>query len=144
MPNAAGAQRSTSDRRSCPCSKVSFARSTRTWVLSGKQRVTGCSSTSVPPHVNGARKPCTAWRRPSNSACSCFVLPADAMTSCPSLFPYSSVRVKSRLAVGDLPQLRLRQVFSTLSRIVRSEEHTSELQSPFHLVCRLLLEKKSF
>src|SRR6267143_1374964 len=26
--------------------------------------------------------------------------------------------------------------------IARSEEHTSELQSPFHLVCRLLLEKK--
>src|SRR5690348_17837425 len=27
-------------------------------------------------------------------------------------------------------------------RDVRSEEHTSELQSPVHLVCRLLLEKK--
>src|SRR5689334_23586752 len=27
-------------------------------------------------------------------------------------------------------------------RVVRSEEHTSELQSQFHLVCRLLLEKK--
>src|SRR5438309_6853550 len=26
--------------------------------------------------------------------------------------------------------------------IIRSEEHTSELQSQFHLVCRLLLEKK--
>src|SRR5258708_20411729 len=30
----------------------------------------------------------------------------------------------------------------TLADIVRSEEHTSELQSPDHLVCRLLLEKK--
>src|SRR5438876_6701276 len=27
--------------------------------------------------------------------------------------------------------------------IARSEEHTSELQSPVHLVCRLLLEKKN-
>src|SRR5438876_6534712 len=27
-------------------------------------------------------------------------------------------------------------------RAARSEEHTSELQSPVHLVCRLLLEKK--
>src|SRR2546429_6708974 len=27
-------------------------------------------------------------------------------------------------------------------RARRSEEHTSELQSPLHLVCRLLLEKK--
>src|SRR5258708_21245445 len=26
----------------------------------------------------------------------------------------------------------------------RSEEHTSELQSPDHLVCRLLLEKKKY
>src|SRR5438876_8348856 len=26
----------------------------------------------------------------------------------------------------------------------RSEEHTSELQSPVHLVCRLLLEKKQY
>src|SRR5207244_11658489 len=26
----------------------------------------------------------------------------------------------------------------------RSEEHTSELQSPDHLVCRLLLEKKNY
>src|SRR5207244_6806351 len=36
---------------------------------------------------------------------------------------------------------------STVRRIVnmtaRSEEHTSELQSPDHLVCRLLLEKKN-
>src|SRR5258708_26432830 len=30
----------------------------------------------------------------------------------------------------------------TRPMIVRSEEHTSELQSPDHLVCRLLLEKK--
>src|SRR5258708_27583777 len=28
-------------------------------------------------------------------------------------------------------------------RVVRSEEHTSELQSPDHLVCRLLLETKT-
>src|SRR5207244_11647634 len=31
---------------------------------------------------------------------------------------------------------------SSPSRSERSEEHTSELQSPDHLVCRLLLEKK--
>src|SRR5258708_18210401 len=28
-------------------------------------------------------------------------------------------------------------------RVERSEEHTSELQSPDHIVCRLLLEKKN-
>src|SRR5947208_12923682 len=31
----------------------------------------------------------------------------------------------------------------SLTRMQRSEEHTSELQSPDHLVCRLLLEKKN-
>src|SRR5579862_10003967 len=49
------------------------------------------------------------------------------------------------LAAGDL-----RQQFDMVGPIVnpfgptmsnRSEEHTSELQSQFHLVCRLLLEK---
>src|SRR5256885_7039630 len=30
------------------------------------------------------------------------------------------------------------------SVIIRSEEHTSELQSPCNLVCRLLLEKKNY
>src|SRR5258708_15286481 len=32
---------------------------------------------------------------------------------------------------------------TSVSGCVRSEEHTSELQSPDHLVCRLLLEKKN-
>src|SRR5438876_4952263 len=31
---------------------------------------------------------------------------------------------------------------AVITRDHRSEEHTSELQSPVHLVCRLLLEKK--
>src|SRR2546429_6378906 len=33
-------------------------------------------------------------------------------------------------------------VESSAARMTRSEEHTSELQSRLHLVCRLLLEKK--
>src|SRR5690348_17670831 len=33
------------------------------------------------------------------------------------------------------------QKFAPTSIAIRSEEHTSELQSPVHLVCRLLLEK---
>src|SRR2546426_12785904 len=35
-----------------------------------------------------------------------------------------------------------RQRVDPLEAVVRSEEHTSELQSPCNLVCRLLLEKK--
>src|SRR5207244_13371697 len=34
-------------------------------------------------------------------------------------------------------------VFGVIMLVGRSEEHTSELQSPDHLVCRLLLEKKN-
>src|SRR2546426_8368999 len=39
-----------------------------------------------------------------------------------------------------LPQLR--EIGVGEGRLNRSEEHTSELQSPCNLVCRLLLEKK--
>src|SRR5690348_17467278 len=35
------------------------------------------------------------------------------------------------------------QRLPAVERSARSEEHTSELQSPVHLVCRLLLEKKN-
>src|SRR5258708_27354597 len=37
---------------------------------------------------------------------------------------------------------RTLEVTDCENNVVRSEEHTSELQSPDHLVCRLLLEKK--
>src|SRR5258708_24304859 len=37
---------------------------------------------------------------------------------------------------------RLGLALKQICEIERSEEHTSELQSPDHLVCRLLLEKK--
>src|SRR5207244_13643559 len=52
---------------------------------------------------------------------------------------------KARL-VGERAQgvqhLREYRGLETLQLLLRSEEHTSELQSPDHLVCRLLLEKK--
>src|SRR5689334_23890121 len=35
------------------------------------------------------------------------------------------------------------KVLNRVVELCRSEEHTSELQSQFHLVCRLLLEKKN-
>src|SRR5258708_14244526 len=42
----------------------------------------------------------------------------------------------------DKDRFRMRQSIEAGLAVVRSEEHTSELQSPDHLVCRLLLEKK--
>src|SRR6266487_221775 len=44
---------------------------------------------------------------------------------------------------GAAPGLaRSRDPRGSVRPVGRSEEHTSELQSPVHLVCRLLLEKK--
>src|SRR5438552_17430066 len=43
---------------------------------------------------------------------------------------------------GDLPRAHQCLPRGPFARGRRSEEHTSELQSPDHLVCRLLLEKK--
>src|SRR2546429_744531 len=42
----------------------------------------------------------------------------------------------------NLPVNNLRTLGEQVSNSMRSEEHTSELQSRLHLVCRLLLEKK--
>src|SRR5687768_17770240 len=43
---------------------------------------------------------------------------------------------------GDSPMIETGRPTSVLNIDGRSEEHTSELQSRLHLVCRLLLEKK--
>src|SRR6267154_4387686 len=44
---------------------------------------------------------------------------------------------------GYDPPVPLHRADGLLTPPSRSEEHTSELQSPVHLVCRLLLEKKN-
>src|SRR5690625_6371343 len=45
-------------------------------------------------------------------------------------------------AMGELQKTNNAQLEEMNEEIKRSEEHTSELQSRGHLVCRLLLEKK--
>src|SRR5258708_29634810 len=71
-----------------------------------------------------------------------------------TLFPYTTLfrsRHQSDLFGKELPPARTRRLraagwvllaLSLWAALQRSEEHTSELQSPDHLVCRLLLEKK--
>src|SRR6202043_2316714 len=57
-----------------------------------------------------------------------------------TLFPYTTLfRSGPEARGGKVPEPRRGGVSGTS---VRSEEHTSELQSRGHLVCRLLLEKK--
>src|SRR6267143_5929244 len=55
-----------------------------------------------------------------------------------TLFPYTTLSRSSSMANCRRPTPAL----GRQPRVLRSEEHTSELQSQFHLVCRLLLEKK--
>src|SRR2546426_2394498 len=71
-----------------------------------------------------------------------------------TLFPYTTLFRSLRIVWFEEPGARLAKstalnsgVATTLNppanRVkLRSEEHTSELQSPCNLVCRLLLEKK--
>src|SRR5690348_18085980 len=49
---------------------------------------------------------------------------------------------KRFLFVIDLNEVDVARIVNQSAGFGRSEEHTSELQSPVHLVCRLLLEKK--
>src|SRR2546426_7795238 len=60
-----------------------------------------------------------------------------------TLFPYTTL-FRSRLSQASTESVAAR-LAAQLERVGswdRSEEHTSELQSPCNLVCRLLLEKK--
>src|SRR2546429_3395336 len=68
-----------------------------------------------------------------------------------TLFPYTTLFRSSRLNPAPDPAVAsLGQPLSdaslqharAIAQSSRSEEHTSELQSRLHLVCRLLLEKK--
>src|SRR4051794_41648447 len=67
-----------------------------------------------------------------------------------TLFPYTTLfrsRAHGRYQVARSVVVSSSLPFSPTMKFcstpaLRSEEHTSELQSPVHLVCRLLLEKK--
>src|SRR5205814_2730003 len=60
-----------------------------------------------------------------------------------TLFPYTTLFRSNDSASGKgMPGARPAFAAAGFSAAMRSEEHTSELQSLRHLVCRLLLEKK--
>src|SRR5437867_4990906 len=67
--------------------------------------------------------------------------PSSILFPYTTLFRSSSSRRSSRCAcvTAGVPS---GSCSATGARAGRSEEHTSELQSPYDLVCRLLLEKK--
>src|SRR5256885_9488049 len=66
-----------------------------------------------------------------------------------TLFPYTTLFRSQPFGErgGDLPEVLLGVLVRRIDEgepapLARSEEHTSELQSPCNLVCRLLLDKK--
>src|SRR5437762_8535477 len=60
-----------------------------------------------------------------------------------TLFPYTTLfRSLHQLELLEHRAREIVHVGVAGERSLRSEEHTSELQSPMYLVCRLLLEKK--
>src|SRR5256885_11552305 len=84
----------------------------------------------------------------SNSTASLGSIGSTQRSEMPALNPASArSRIASRLREASLGRKPLDSPAASASRIKqavvqRSEEHTSELQSPCNLVCRLLLEKK--
>src|SRR5258708_31419301 len=64
-----------------------------------------------------------------------------------TLFPYTTLFRSENLGDYELRtsgnNFVIRAYRGLRVEVDRSEEHTSELQSPDHLVCRLLLEKKN-
>src|SRR5437879_11149514 len=71
--------------------------------------------------------------------------------SASTLFPYTTlfrsyIPMLTFLAMTEFGGSKTRKATAATKRrasFMRSEEHTSELQSPMYLVCRLLLEKKN-
>src|SRR5579863_6840158 len=60
-----------------------------------------------------------------------------------TLFPYTTLFRSCALQLRPFVSGTSRPTAPPPPSLQRSEEHTSELQSPVHLVCRLLLEKKN-
>src|SRR5687767_15274902 len=79
------------------------------------------------------------WSEPRSSRCSMAFSWRPSLTSTVSSFgAFAGISI-GRVEIFSSPRY---DRVSTLSGTVRSEEHTSELQSLAYLVCRLLLEKK--
>src|SRR5258708_17603892 len=79
-------------------------------------------------------------RRPPRSTLFPYTTLFRSLLNC-SVTTLGAIAGLTMRAYIDRPEGR--ELYARIVRpAIRSEEHTSELQSPDHLVCRLLLEKK--
>src|SRR5437879_5645280 len=150
----------------CPLSRVYLRSSTKNGcpansVLSTRRGV------SAPTYiVNGTREPVTSIRNPWNVPAGTVTASGAPTLNVSTLMAFSlgvkQVRAKVLPAASGSAGTTNGTAFSSTvpggravsiskrftepsgwgAALARSEEHTSELQSPMYLVCRLLLEKK--
>src|SRR2546422_1679758 len=81
-------------------------------------------------------------RRPPRSTLFPYTTLFRSVASDPPLASRSPAGAKARQVVPFVCHPDQSKARLSTSHSLRSEEHTSELQSRLHLVCRLLLEKK--
>src|SRR3989454_8398782 len=81
-------------------------------------------------------------RRPPRSTLFPYTTLFRSATFITGMFASASASQVLNVFVTNFPKTHLGQEPGSLVTLRRSEEHTSELQSPCNLVCRLLLEKK--
>src|SRR5690625_6558702 len=107
------------------------------------------NQSSSTPNMIGSRKPPSPPARPTmpetapmlSGNSSPMYLKVEAMPKAKTIPSTKSSTVKSQ--IGSAMRKLTTPSRVRIASSVRSEEHTSELQSRGHLVCRLLLEKKN-
>src|SRR3712207_6815899 len=139
----------TSSRARSTSARITRARSARTRPAGVSSAPRGVRSKSVTPRSRSNARIC--WE--SDGAATCNRRAAEEKRrSSATVRKYLSWRRSTGQVTAGEGEARGRRVRSGLTglwfyvtahAVVRSEEHTSELQSRQYLVCRLLLEKKN-
>src|SRR5207244_13508285 len=99
------------------------------------QPLDALSPLPLPPSVHSATS-----HPPLHDALPIYTISSDVHALCINGPAFDQVTTMSKFLCLGMPLTEKLRHGGDL--IERSEEHTSELQSPDHLVCRLLLEKK--
>src|ERR1022692_5256448 len=93
------------------------------------------------PGIGGSAPPLRAADQEQESFGTGSVYSSEEISCC-SLRLKRGIEFKPRIPVISKLRSADNGAIHVIDCLVRSEEHTSELQSPCNLVCRLLLEKK--